>query len=195
MTLCSVDGCPDPKSPKASHGMCSAHYQQFRRTGKVHSLRKTVSTRERFISHVDMSGDCWIWTGVHDRHGYGRFGLSSKSEFRDESGMTQVGAHQFARAMDTGKWPELQTLHTCDVRNCVNPEHLYEGTVKDNVRDKVVRGRTPALEQHGRARLTAQDVKDLRDRKVSVKEMAKLRGVSKSTCYHARTGRNWKSLQ
>ena len=84
------------------------------------------------LSFVNVSSGCWLWFGIVNKKGYGKFRLSGKF----------VGAHRaayelFKGEIPSGKW----VLHTCDVPNCVNPEHLYTGTQSDNERDKVSRGR------------------------------------------------------
>jgi HNH endonuclease len=65
-----------------------------------------------------------------------------------------------------GEIPEgMQVLHKCDTRPCVNPDHLFLGTNNDNVQDKIRKGRenTPWGEQVNTAKLTAEQVKEIRD--------------------------------
>lgn len=54
--------------------------------------------------------------------------------------------------------------HTCDNGRCINPEHLLLGTHQDNVQDRVDRDRTPKGEGHCRAKLTAEQVVEIRRR-------------------------------
>lgn len=58
-------------------------------------------------------------------------------------------AHRFAYELTFGAIPEgLLICHKCDVRDCVNPEHLYAGSYLDNMRDAKARGRLPTGDQH-----------------------------------------------
>jgi HNH endonuclease len=88
----------------------------------------------RFIIKVSVRGatECWPWLGRKDKRGYGRFYLRNK----------HYAAHRVAHVIASGVDPrELVIRHTCDNPICVNPDHLIPGTVKDNVRDKMARGR------------------------------------------------------
>jgi hypothetical protein len=51
---------------------------------------------------------------------------------------SRVRAHRIALERKLGRpiSPEFQALHTCDCKSCVNPEHLYEGTYRDNMLDR-----------------------------------------------------------
>jgi len=108
----------------------------------------------RFWSHVDTSGNCWVWTGATDSHGYGHF--------RDH-GVTYA-AHRFSYCLTYGPMPENKpdVLHTCDNPPCCRPEHLFAGTNADNNRDAAQKGRSARGERNGHAKLTAQDVQQLR---------------------------------
>jgi hypothetical protein len=79
--------------------------------------------------------DCWIWLRQVDKHGYGQFRKTSKSKW---SKTHRVSIHAFKGIDPIGKC----VLHICDVPSCVNPDHLYLGTQKENVRDMQQRGRS-----------------------------------------------------
>lgn len=56
--------------------------------------------------------------------------------------------HWFSWELHAGpRTPGLQILHTCDIQACIRPDHLYEGTVKDNARDAKERKRSPKSRQ------------------------------------------------
>lgn len=91
------------------------------------------SRSERFWSKVNKTESCWLWTGTRNSKGYGRF--------RDNDRM--IVAHRIAWDL-AGRGPipaGMQLCHVCDVRACVNPEHLFLGTQSDNMRDCVKKGR------------------------------------------------------
>jgi hypothetical protein len=58
----------------------------------------------------------------------------------------------------------MQACHTCDNPICVNPAHLYEGTVSDNKKDMVARGRSTKGVKNPMVKLSVQDVILIRDR-------------------------------
>ena len=92
---------------------------------------------ERFMSKVTKTDDCWIWTAVTDKDGYGLFG------YRGDGKKRQWRAHRWimhqTKGLDDAK-PIV--MHTCDNPSCVNPDHLVNGTTYDNVQDMIEKGRS-----------------------------------------------------
>lgn len=116
---------------------------------------------KRFMAKVNKcpSTGCWLWTGALTDRGYGVLtrGLCGKKR--------NYRAHRFSYEMHNGPIHEdLCVLHKCDVRNCVNPDHLFLGTYNDNVKDCIAKGRRrpPSGEQHGNAKLLDADVISIR---------------------------------
>ena len=112
----------------------------------------------RFWSHVDKSGDCWIWTGRRDPCGYGRYHTGSEHL-----------AHRLSWTWCRGLIPDkMYVLHRCDNPPCVNPEHLFIGTQSDNMIDGITKGRVRLPPQDGeqnhQAKLTAALVEKIRVR-------------------------------
>ena len=86
-----------------------------------------------------MSG-CVLWQGTISNTGYGQLWKNGK----------QISAHRHAWMMKNGDIPKgMFVLHKCDVKSCVNFEHLYIGTRKDNARDAIERGRMATGKRHG----------------------------------------------
>lgn len=82
----------------------------------------------RFWSKVNKTASCWLWTGAKGKWGHGSFQGSS--------------AHRFAYKQLVGPIPDgMFVCHRCDVGSCVNPEHLFLGTQRDNIHDAINKGR------------------------------------------------------
>lgn len=83
---------------------------------------------------VDENG-CWIWQGIHFGNGYGR--LSKHLPISDFSARAHIASYQY-HIGKIGKG--LFVCHSCDVKNCINPNHLWLGTNSDNQKDYVNKG-------------------------------------------------------
>lgn len=91
--------------------------------------------KERYIERVSESG-CWLWLGKMDSGGYGVIRKGPAKEQRS------YRAHRLFYEEYVGPIPEgLWVLHRCDVRCCVNPNHLFLGTRADNMNDMYAKGR------------------------------------------------------
>jgi len=80
-----------------------------------------------------MPDGCHIWTGHINRGGYGTLGNNNK----------EILAHRASYAIYKGEIPHGMIIcHRCDNPPCVNPAHLFLGTVSDNAKDSVAKGRS-----------------------------------------------------
>ncbi len=116
---------------------------------------------ERFWSKVDVRGpdDCWEWIAAKI-NGYGKIRLDGGKLSKHK------GAHAVAYELAHGPIPEgLQANHKCDNPGCCNPRHIYAGTSKQNMEDKVSRGRHNCVrgEDHGMSKLNELKVLSIRD--------------------------------
>jgi len=81
-------------------------------------------------------GECWEWLGQKWRSGYGYV------RFRVDGIIKHTPAHRYLYVVHKGEFDlSLNVLHACDNRGCVNPDHLFLGTQKDNMQDMVAKGR------------------------------------------------------
>lgn len=87
--------------------------------------RTAVEAWPSVEAHVDKSGDCWIYTGQHDRYGYGKH--------RSAGGVWHL-PHRVAYIALVGDVPDGLVLdHLCRVRDCCNPHHLEPVTNRENL--------------------------------------------------------------
>ena len=164
-----------PKISKPANGI---------KNSKVYDWEKSL--KERFEDRIYHSlCGCWLWTGRLTKKGYGTIWGSGGN----------LHAHRASFMLYKGEIPDgLHVLHTCDVRNCVNPDHLFLGTNLDNIKDKVLKNRTYRGENHYRSKLTESILRDIRFSK-SVNALANRFGVHKSTISAVRSLRLWKHVQ
>lgn len=104
---------------------------------------KKARTYERFENfyEIDEAG-CWIWGGVLDKDGYGDW-FSMVYILGKDHNKGRAKAHVAAWILFVGEVPEgLCVCHKCDVRSCVNPEHLWVGTSQENTKDRSKKGRS-----------------------------------------------------
>lgn len=152
-------------------------------------LRLDEDTVARFWKSFEKTDGCWLWRSV-DPGTYGRM----KVEGRD------TGAHRVSFVIHGGVIPRgMLVCHTCDVPACVNPKHLFVGSVQDNAIDCVAKNRcarkAPLGQRNARARLTEEDVRMIRAYpKVGMREMARKLGVHYRAVWSVRHGETWKHV-
>ena len=96
---------------------------------------------------------CWNWEGILDDNNYGIVKCNG----------VHVGAHRISYTIHKGPIPTgLSVLHKCDNPSCVNPNHLFAGTRKDNNKDRDSKNRQAKGERQGHAKLTKDIVLLLR---------------------------------
>lgn len=154
-------------------------------------MPKSRPAAERFHEKYEINEKtwCWEWTGALDKRGYGVLNVEQKA----------VKAHRFSLLLAGIDVDGLLVCHKCDNPRCVNPDHLYAGTAKQNSRDAVSRGRTYRGERRWNSRLSEDEVKVIREiysRHVG-KGIAGFLGrwfaVSKSNIYSA-VHKSWKHV-
>ena len=131
---------------------------------------------------------CWVHPNAAQSKGYVQVYMCSSRKLE----FVHRLAYEYARGpIPTG----LLVCHTCDVRRCCNPEHLFLGSAKDNYRDSVAKSRNTRGEVHGCSKLTDRQVidirLDLRPRSVIAMEY----GISVGTLSDIKLRKTWKHLK
>lgn len=146
---------------------------------------------QRFLRFVDKAPcGCWLWTGAKDAKGYGFFSVKHRPK----------RAHRLSYSHFNGViGPDEVVRHKCDTPSCVNPDHLETGTPTENMQDAIERGRfkfraAPPGEEHHKARLTNDAVRDIRTGRLSTRKFAKLYGVSQYVVWAVTAGRAWRHV-
>lgn len=189
MTNCKYDGC-DRKA--VSKGYCDKHYRRLLKHGSVdyEGLRVVDSGNEveRFHKkYVVQDNGCWIWNGGTRPNGkgvlYGRHHLDNGKG---------AGAHRFSYSIEYGEIPEgMYVCHKCDTPLCVNPDHLFIGTHKENMKDMVEKNRSfKGRGEHKKSisKLTNKQAEEIRKMSSSQSEIAKIFGVSQTTIGRIKRG-------
>jgi hypothetical protein len=152
-------------------------------------IRQKKDVRDRFMSHVCISDTtkCWEWTGHIAAKGYGYFRIDNKMVRTNRASYTIFTGH-----IADGLW----VLHHCDNRKCVNPDHLFLGTQHDNILDMEAKKRSRHLsgESHGRAKLTAEQVAEIRKAHSdgqSIRSLGRQYGVAKTSIARIVHGKGW----
>lgn len=152
-----------------------------------------LSLQDKLLTKATWVGECLVWTGQKSVKGYGRIRLNGKLRL----------AHVVHYELHNGPVPEGKLLmHSCDNPACIHLGHLSPGTHLDNVRDMFNKGRENKAkgEAHGKAKLTAEQVSEIRRRYVPGKyghgahALAKEFGVSKPTIQNILKGETWKHV-
>lgn len=147
---------------------------------------KRLSFEDTFASYVLRSNNCWEWTGLKDKDGYGLFNYKQK----------QYRAARTALSIDGRIVPDgMYACHHCDNPSCVKPSHLYIGTPKDNSRDAIVRNRNRRGERSHFSKLTDDIVRHIRTADKCVGDLAKEYNVSHSAISLVRSRKTWKHIE
>lgn len=145
------------------------------------------SDYKRFWKYVNKTENCWNWTASVNTYGYGCFWWNGK----------QWQAHRVSWYIKYNSFPKDCLLHICDNPRCINPQHLKEGSQKDNIQDKVLKQRQAKGSNNGNARLTEEEVLSIKNKYSkgqSLRSLAKEYTVSKTAIKYIIIGRTWSYL-
>lgn len=164
-----------------------------------------LSFEQRFWSKVKIASpdECWEWQGAINSSGYGSFRKGNKI----------CGAYRVSWELTYGEIPnDILVCHKCDNPPCVNPNHLFLGTYRDNAVDRSMKGRSSKLigkyshehpektygERNGRAKLTTQDVLNIRNEyvegSITQQELSEQYGVARTVISYIIHRKIWKHI-
>jgi hypothetical protein len=125
---------------------------------------------------------CWLWTDAVLDGGYGIISHEKKC----------VTAHRLSYRAFKGEIPEnMVVAHKCDVRSCVNPDHLWLASHKENSEDMVYKKRSARGEACGKSKLTQEQVDFVRSSNLSQRALGRMFGVSHANIGAIKRGLTW----
>lgn len=174
----------------ASFIPASGQPQQFCSRG-CYAHHRTRVQAERFWEKVDRTGGdatCWPWIAGTNHKGYGTFSISHAHSSL---------AHRISWIMENGPIPAGKyVLHSCDNPRCVNPRHLFLGSLADNMRDMCEKGRSCKGTEHPHSKLNDEAARGIRALRandhLSIRTIARRYGVSPTTIRQVLDGVTWK---
>jgi hypothetical protein len=152
-------------------------------------MRRTL--KERFLAktRVDCQTQCWVWQGYIGAHGYGQMHIARR----------QRTAHGISWRLFRGEVPKgLLVCHRCDVRACVNPDHLFLGTYAENAADMKRKRRQRLGERNSTAKLNTEQVRSIKgmlEAGESPASIARAAGVTPQCIHHIDKGRTWSHVE
>jgi hypothetical protein len=150
------------------------HWQQLTPEGVKSRSRENLNT------------GCWEWQGHRDDRGYGTVSLWGRKH----------RAHRAAYMLLVGPVPDdLEVCHRCDNPPCVNPDHMFLGTHAENMADAKAKGRSARGERVSGAKLTEDDVREIRRRYreggITQSELGREYGLTQGGIGHIVLGTRW----
>lgn len=140
-----------------------------------------------FLQKVHKTDGCWLWTGKKVGRGYGGLRVNERD----------LLAHRVSYELHVGPIPDGQwVLHRCDNPPCVNPEHLFLGDRRANFDDMLAKGRSLRGERHLFAKLTSEQVVEIR-RRARFEPQSKLAaefGMSRATICNIIKRKTWRHV-
>ncbi len=143
------------------------------------------------ISKDEKTG-CWNWTGQVFKGGYGVFKCISVKK-------GPMNASRASWIVQNGPIAstKIKVCHTCDNRLCVNLDHLFLGSMKENMEDCVSKDRMNKGSDRPQSKLDEDKVAELKKLHAegwSYRQLGELYGVSSSVCHRADKGTTWRHV-
>ena len=146
--------------------------------------------KKRFFKYIKKTESCWIWIGDIEVSGYGRFWYKGKTQKAHRLAYTKLKKKKIKKG--------LLICHKCDNPKCVNPDHLFQGTILENLKDRDAKNRQAKGSVNGNSKLTEEKVikilKLIKKEKKS-SDIAKIYNVSWSTIDRIKKNKIWKHIE
>lgn len=160
-----------------------------KRTNVPRRVGPTTKWWIQYWVETDPKSGCWIWERYKDPHGYGRTSENNHP----------VLVHRLAWMLWRGEVPKgMFVCHKCDNPSCVNPNHLFLGTAKDNNADRTSKGRSMPSgvrgEQHGMSAITEEQARSIFNEPGIQRDIAKKFGITQHAVWCIKAGRTWKHI-
>lgn len=152
--------------------------------------KETITKRLYGNIQKDETTDCWVWLGSKNQKGYGRLHL------RENGKRIQLATHRLSYTLEYGTDPnELLVCHHCDNPSCINPEHLFLGTIKDNNNDAFKKKRNQVIGLKNRV-LTEEQVREIKkelqkNNNASLSKIGSWYDVSPACIHSIKHGKSW----
>jgi hypothetical protein len=154
-------------------------------TMKPRERGRSILERLEFYSIPIPECGCRIWLGGLTRGGYGVITINRRC----------VRTHRAMWIEHNGPIPKnMLVLHTCDTPACINPNHLFLGTTKTNILDKVLKKRTPSGIKHHNNKLTEKEVIEIRSSTESQSKIALKYNIDQAHVSQIKLRKRWKHL-
>jgi len=182
---CTIPGCD---RPHRGHGYCSRHYERWRAhgdplKGRVSNGGATEYYREVVLAY--RGEDCLIWPFGKTPAGYGKVWDGSRMQIVSRMVCSEVNGPPPSES--------YQAAHSCGRGHlgCVAPTHVRWATREENERDKIAHGSIRTGERHPMAKLSAEDVCQIRKDDRPQWQIATSYNVTQTTISDIKTGRKW----
>ena len=183
-----MTNCSECDRKAHARGLCRRHYQYAQRRGELPDVpdQRTAPLRERLLSKIEVDENgCWIFKGALMGTGYPFIWKGTKN----------VAGHREAYRIFIGPLGDGDVVcHRCDVRNCINPSHLFKGDRAINNQDMRDKRRHRFGERSPLAKLSEESIFKIKKDKRSNSALAREYGVNASTISRIRSGNRWSHL-
>lgn len=154
-------------------------------------LPKEMEKREAVLEfwrrvRIKSRHECWEWLGSINTKGYGVIYWNGKTR----------KAHRISHELTKGETGSLLVCHKCDNTKCVNPDHLFRGSCKDNTTDMIQKGRARFEDRHPRSKLKSWMIPKIREMKKEGKPLSLISHiyeVDKTTIRAIFLGKTWRN--